>query len=254
MRPLRDVADAVAGAADALQARARPTSATRPGARGRRRPCRCRARASEVATRHGSSPALSSSSTTSALLARERAVVGARDLRPAPSSSRQLVSRSASRSARAAVVDEDDRRAVLADQLEQLGVDRRPDRAAASPRCRRRRGSSRSASVGLRPARPSTRPARGSSGRAACARRRRRSVHVAPRADQEAADLLERVLRRRQADALERPPLLGERLEPLERQREVRAALGARRRRGSRRRSPTRRRASISRACEVSIR
>ena len=45
-----------------------------------------------------------------------------------------------------------------------------------------------------------------------------------PRPPEEPRDLVERPLRRRQTDALQRPP--GQRLEPLERQRQVRAALG----------------------------
>ena len=77
------------------------------------------------------------------------------------------------------------------------------------------------------------------------------TVHSRRGADQEAADLLERALRRRQPDAL-RPagPLV---LEPLERQREVGAALGrATAWISSTITASTPRR--ISRACEVSIR
>ena len=51
--------------------------------------------------------------------------------------------------------------------------------------------------------------------------------HLAARPDEEAADLLERVLRGAQADPLDRRPPAW-RLEALERQREVRAALGVR--------------------------
>ena len=47
---------------------------------------------------------------------------------------------------------------------------------------------------------------------------------LAARAHEEAPDLLERALSRRQADPLERPA--GQLLEPLQGQREVRAALG----------------------------
>ena len=74
-------------------------------------------------------------------------MVGAGDLdggRPRRSAG-QLVEAQREALGAAAVVDEDDRRAVLADELEQLGVDRRPDRACASPR-RPRRGSSGSRS------------------------------------------------------------------------------------------------------------
>jgi hypothetical protein len=59
------------------------------------------------------------------LLARQRAVVGARD-----GLLGELVQAQREPLRRAAVVDEDDRRAVRAHLLEQLGVDRRPDRLA----------------------------------------------------------------------------------------------------------------------------
>ena len=107
-----------------------------------------------------------------ALLARQRAVVGARDRLLG-----ELVEPQREPLGAAAVVDEDQRRAVLAHQLQQLGVDRRPDRLA--------RGLVAGAlervelDARRRPARPSTRPARGSSGRAACARRCRRSCTCA---------------------------------------------------------------------------
>ena len=57
-----DRADLVARRGRRAAARWRPTAATRPGRRGRPRPCRCRARGCEVATTAGSRPALSSSS------------------------------------------------------------------------------------------------------------------------------------------------------------------------------------------------
>ena len=134
-----------------------------------------------------------------ALLARQRAVVGPGDRRRLRA---QLVQPQREALGAAPVVDEDDRRAVLAHEVEQL-AGRSPARSSgASPRLRHRLSGSSSAPGSPR-ARPSTRPAPGSAGRAACARRRRRSVHVAPRADHEAADLLERVLRRAQADALD---------------------------------------------------
>jgi hypothetical protein len=66
------------------------------------------------------------------LLAGERAVVGARNL-PARSAFldllvRQLVHSQGKPLRKTAVVDEDDRRPVLLDELEDLGIDRRPDR------------------------------------------------------------------------------------------------------------------------------
>ena len=65
------------------------------------------------------------------LLARERAVVRTRQL-----ALRQLVQAQREPLRQAAVVDEDDRRAVLLDQPQDLGVDRRPDRAGAELRAR----------------------------------------------------------------------------------------------------------------------
>src|SRR5205823_3495001 len=58
-----------------------------------------------------------------ALLTRERAVMGARDLLL-----RELVEAKREPLGEAAVVDEDDRRAVLLDEAEDLRIDRRPDR------------------------------------------------------------------------------------------------------------------------------
>ena len=103
-------------------ARARPTSATRPARRGRRRPCRCRARATTWRRGTGISPVLEQLLDLEALLlARERAVVGARDLASLAADARSPA-RSAQREAlgEPAVVDEDDRRAVLPDELEDL--------------------------------------------------------------------------------------------------------------------------------------
>ena len=152
------------------------------------------------------------------LLARERAVVGARDLFLG-----ELVEPQREPLGEAAVVDEDDRRAVLLDEPQELRVHGRPDRrATACP--------------------PSPVPSSGSVSRAGA-----RLAHVLdrdddlevellaragvddpdrPRARHEPADLLERPLRRREADALDR--LADQAVEPLERQREVRAALRAR--------------------------
>ena len=110
-----------------------------------------------------------------ALLARQGAVVGAGDLACALFPAllrllpREVVQPQGDALRRAAVVDEDERRAVLADEAQQLRVDRRPDaaprRLAAGDRCRAR---------AARRARPWTPRARGCAGRAACARRRRR--------------------------------------------------------------------------------
>ena len=171
-----------------------------------------------VATRQGSSPDLSSSSTTSRS-SRASEPWWARAICGSPRRASSL-RRTRQPLGAAAVVDEDDRRAVLAHQLEQLGVDRGPDRAAGDGCARRGR----------------RRPGRRRRRRCPCRRRPvghvvgvrlahvldrhvdlqvERLAHagvddraVAARADEEAADLLERALRGRQADALERrvPP------------------------------------------------
>ena len=125
----------------------------------------------------------------------------------------------------AAVVDEDDRRPVLADELEQRGVDRRPDRARGGLVA----GGHLDAVLDDRLAQ--------FAGGAELAQilDRDHDLEVELLADarvdqldlavagDEAADLLERPLGRGEADPLER--LLDEALEPFERQRQVRAAL-----------------------------
>ena len=169
----------------------------------------------EVATRHGIWPSLSSSSISTPLLAGDRAVVRARDLFLG-----ELVQPQRQPLGEPAVVDEDDRRAVLLDEAQQLRVDRRPDRGRVAL------AAGAEQRIGVR----------------ACAR----LAHVLdrdddpqvellaragvddpdrPRSRDEAADLLDRALRRREADALHR--LAGQPVEALDRQREVRAALGA---------------------------
>ena len=83
----------------------------------------------EVATRHGIAPAFRSSSICVALLARERAVVRPRDLLLG-----ELVQPQREALGEAAVVDEDDRRAVRPDQLDELpGRSRARSSAARSP-------------------------------------------------------------------------------------------------------------------------
>ena len=89
------------------------------------------------------------------LLARERAVVGARDVGGLVLVTRQLVQPHRQALGAAAVVHEHDRGLVRLDQLEQLGVDRRPDRAPRRAAVRRAgRGPRRP-----RPARACPRPA-----------------------------------------------------------------------------------------------
>ena len=151
-----------------------------------------------------------------ALLARQRAVVGARDRLLG-----ELVEAQREPLGGAPVVDEDDRRAVLADEREQLGVDRGPDRLA------RRLAAGERVEVevpllGLDHA--LDRHVDLQVERLARARVDDRARPLG--ADEEAADLLQRVLRRGQPDPLDvAPGLLGQ---PLERDREVRAALGLR--------------------------
>ena len=132
-----------------------------------------------------------------ALLAGERAVVGARDLLL-----RQLVQAQRQPLGEAAVVDEDDRRAVLLDEPQELRVDRRPDRvstrSAPAPHlgCRRARRIGR-LRAGARLAHVLDRhddPQVELLARAGVDEPDR------PRPGDEAADLLERALRRGEAD------------------------------------------------------
>ena len=176
----------------------------------------------DVATRHGISPGLQQLLDDDPLLARERAVVRARELLL-----RELVDAEREPLREPAVVDEDDRRAVLPDELEDRRVDRGPDRPA-----RLLHADAHLHAVGERrhgELRRSTRAR-------ACPRRGTTTCEVellpdpcvdeldlASGAGDEPADLLERPLRRRETDALERR--LDELLETLEREREVRAAL-----------------------------
>ena len=111
----------------------------------------------------------------------------------------------------AAGVGEDDRRAVRGDQLDDAVVDRAAMLVG---------GDRPELEVGGHLDREVQRPAMP----AVDDRAAGRGVGVATRrADEQTGDLFDRLLRRRQPDALQRPPR--ERVEPLERQREVRAAL-----------------------------
>ena len=163
-----------------------------------------------VATRRGQPPGLQLLLDQGALLAGEAAVVGAGHLLLG-----QLVEPQGQALGQPPVVDEDERRAVGPDQLEQLGVHRRPDRAPAALAARHLdRVVLLARPAG--PARACPPPARPRSGRAPSRSRRRRSRRGAARpsavlAAQEARDLGERPLGGRQADALEaarrrRPP------------------------------------------------
>ena len=156
-----------------------------------------------------------------ACLARERAVVRAGDRRLG-----ELVQPQREPLGEPPAVDEDQRRAVRAHELEQLGVDRGPDRAGAAV------GRALHVCERARQARP------GVSAVAEVGEILDRHAHLEvellahagvddrdrPIAADEARDLLERALGGRQRDAL--GLVVADRREPLEREREVRAALG----------------------------
>ena len=166
-----------------------------------------------------------------ALLAREGAVMSARDLAQrlvvAGLRVRELVQAQREPLGEPAVVDEDDRRAMLLDEPQDLRVDRRPDRVGAALGRREER-----AAVGL--------------GRVLVRDRLSELAHVLDRhhdlqvellararvdecdlapTRNEPADLLERALRRRERDPLHRP--LHQLLQALDADRHVRAALRA---------------------------
>ena len=237
MRPLRRVADVVAGAADPLQ----------PGRDRLRRldlqhevdgahvDPQLQARGRDDA---GDLARLQQLLDDEPLLARERAVVGAGDLdgrrrspdppRPRRDSSfASSFSRSAIRSAERRLLT--NRIVERCCWISAAARDRSPARSSgASPRCRRRAGRGRARVVGVRLDHRLDRHVDLQVERLAHAGVD--DAASAPRADHEAADLLQRVLRRREADALHLAAavlLLRERVEPLERQREVRAALRA---------------------------
>ena len=153
-----------------------------------------------VATSARSDPALRRCSASSRALARQAAVVAgdrvlAQDLRELRRDPLGHLPR----------VHEDERRAVLADEVGHPRVDLLPLLVRADGGERRGRDLDRQVE------------------RAEAARVHERAL--APRADQEAADLVERLLRRREPDALDLAA--AERLEPLEREGEVAAALVA---------------------------
>ena len=156
------------------------------------------------------------------LLAREAAVVGAGDLALG-----ELVQAQREPLGEAAVVDEDDRRAVRLDELEQLRVHRRPDRrdgVLGAPVADLALGEQR---VGERRGRAELAQILDGNDDLKVELLARAGVDELdrPAAGDEAADLLERPLRGREPDALDR--LLDEPLQALDREREVRAALGA---------------------------
>ena len=210
----------------------------------------------EVATSAGIRPRLQRVLDLDALLARQRAVV-----RPRDRFARQLVERAGQPLREAPAVREEQRAPVSANQVEQARMDARPDRRRGGTlrgRPARDLHPAWPASPGPRPAPRPSAPAA-----SAAARRRRRpagtrwlarrrrtrraarpdAFRCAPwgfrcgrrgvrtfacllldRSAQEPRDLVERPLRGGQADALEGSRADG--LQPLERQRQMRAALG----------------------------
>ena len=192
-------------AARSRPSRARTTWTTRSTA-----PMSMPSSSEEVATMHGRVPALSASS-TSLRASRESEPWWAR----ATGSSLSSLRRSASRSARRRLFDEHDRRVVRAHELEQLGVERRPERVRASVVRALHVGERRR---GLRLGLDRHLDAQVE----LLAHAGIDDVELAVAAD-EARDLLERPLRGRERDALR--VVLAERGEALERERQMRAAL-----------------------------
>ena len=209
--------------------RGRPRSATRPGSRGRPRPCRCRARATSVATSAGSRPALSSSSMATRCSRAIEPWCERTSSSPASSLSR-CARRSASRRLLQNTIVEwcwrisSRIRGWIAGQM----LTRASGPAAGPPGC------SSSGSGSPRRERSSTGTIDLELERLARAGVDDRDLAARGHAAQEARDRLERALGRREADPLRRA--CGQLLQPLQRQRQVGAALACRRSRGPRRR------------------
>ena len=228
-------------------ARARRTSATRPGSRGRPRPCRSRARATDVATRHGIRPAFRSSS-TSIRCSRASEPWCARAISRSASS----FSRSASRSAR--------RRLLTKTIVERCACTSASSSGYIDGQIEPR-APARSRRTPSRRSRPGGRAPRSSRARAGPRPGRRPQVELLARpgideldraaARDEAADLLDRTLRCGEPDALRAARRAA---------RAARATAPDARRASSRRPRAPRRRSrvstprSVSRAAEVSIR
>ena len=152
------------------------------------------------------------------LLACDRPVMRVRQL-----FTRQIVQRVRDALREPAAVDEDERRAVLAHELEEPRVDRRPDaRAPIGPRGRPAAELERLAEA----CHVLDRHLDGELERLSMAgiddAHRARAVGLEP--TEESSDLVQRALRRGESDALEAPTR--EALEPFQREREMRAALG----------------------------
>ena len=156
------------------------------------------------------------------LLARERAVVRARNLFLG-----ELVQPHRQPLGQAPVVDEDDRRAVLLDELEDRRVDRRPDRAGVRLVAGVHLDAVLHHRLGELVRRAELAQVLDRHDDLEIEILARAGVDELDRAvaGDEAADLLQRALRRREADPLRR--LVEQRVEALEREREVGAALRA---------------------------
>ena len=156
------------------------------------------------------------------LLARQRAVVGARDLFLG-----QLVQPHRQALGEPPIVDEDDRRAVLPDELEDGGIDRGPDRAGGRLVARRHHDVVVHDGLGELVRGAQLAQVLDGDDDLEVELLARAGVDELDRAvaGDEAADLLERPLRRREADPLRRA--LEQGIEPLQREREVDAALRA---------------------------
>ena len=141
------------------------------------------------------------------LLARDRPVVRSYEV-----FARQLVDARRQALRQASRVDEDDRRAMRLDQLEQSRVDRGPDAVEGAARLLLRGESRHVLDRDLDAHLHRLQPAGVDDG------------HLAAGAAEESRDLLQRPLRRRQADALRLR--LRDRAQPFEAQRQVRASLG----------------------------
>ena len=160
------------------------------------------------------------------LLARDGAVMRVRDLLLG-----EIVQRGGDALREAAAVDEDERAAVLTDELEQARMDRRPDRDAAVGPAHGTRAELQ------RIAEARHVLDRHLDGELKCLPAARvddahRSCPALAEPSEEARDLIERALRRGETDALEAGETFlsqcgsDEALEPLQREREVGAALG----------------------------
>ena len=171
--------------------RSRSSAASRAGRPGRRRRCRCRARATRSRPAPSARRASAAARRRAAPRLREAAVVRGDRLLAEPLA--EMARRALGHAPR---VDEDQRRAVRAAPARRRGRRPAPTGRSTSPPTSGVGGTSSARSRSL----ARSRCRRSRSRRSAVARRPRRG------ADQEARDLLDRLLRRRQADAQRAAP------------------------------------------------